>query len=194
VKCCAVDKSQQAFHVAHGSEGGRTVAYRNRGLTKSANLVTMLPMPFVYPPESQIREALEATRTVAEAAQRLGFSVRSMHRYMAHYGIRIYGQERTEKRCTKCGLVLPLDSFYQSASHRYRGSCRDCYRTMARAHEAVAEAIKSGEMVAPDRCENCDRSLRLNAHHWDYSRPLDVEWLCRACHTARHQEIAAKAA
>lgn len=50
------------------------------------------------------------------------------------------------------------------------------------AQHAVAAAIRSGLLVRPDRCSECDRACRPDAHHEDYSRPLDVVWTCRRCH------------
>jgi|SRR5215831_1150662 len=57
------------------------------------------------------------------------------------------------------------------------------------AHTAVANALYSGKLVKPPSCENCKRktsSYDLDAHHEDYNKPLDVEWLCKSCHRARH--------
>jgi len=34
-------------------------------------------------------------------------------------------------------------------------------------------------------CEHCGRAAQ--AHHGDYSKPLDVRWLCRAHHLALHR-------
>jgi hypothetical protein len=53
---------------------------------------------------------------------------------------------------------------------------------------AVREAVRNGILVRPEVCEICDKSPRdgVVAHHPDYSRPLEVEWLCRSCHTAKH--------
>jgi hypothetical protein len=35
----------------------------------------------------------------------------------------------------------------------------------------------------PDRCQGCPlETSRLEKHHDDYSRPLDVRWLCKRCH------------
>lgn len=33
-------------------------------------------------------------------------------------------------------------------------------------------------------------STKTEAHHHDYSKPLDVRWLCRACHQAAHRALA----
>jgi hypothetical protein len=58
-----------------------------------------------------------------------------------------------------------------------------------RAHEMVRAALTCGVLVRPDRCEGCRRKARVVAHHSDYARPLDVEWLCRACHGRRHVDL-----
>lgn len=47
-------------------------------------------------------------------------------------------------------------------------------------------AVLKGDLVRPDRCESCGAARQLDGHHEDYSRPLDVEWLCRVCHRRRH--------
>jgi hypothetical protein len=57
------------------------------------------------------------------------------------------------------------------------------------AHAAVAAAIQSGELVRPMTCERCpDEALDIVAHHHDYDKPLDVEWLCRPCHGKHHAD------
>lgn len=55
-----------------------------------------------------------------------------------------------------------------------------------RAHEAVARAVRDGSMcVRP--CEICgDKSAE--AHHDDYSKPLNVRWLCRQHHVEHHRK------
>lgn len=57
-----------------------------------------------------------------------------------------------------------------------------------RAWQAVNRALRSGQLVKPERCV-CGRDARVNAHHDDYSRPLDVMWLCGVCHKARHEVL-----
>ena len=52
-------------------------------------------------------------------------------------------------------------------------------------------AILAGILI-PKPCERCENSNDIEAHHEDYSRPLDVIWLCKACHGERHREINAE--
>src|SRR5262252_9196431 len=55
-------------------------------------------------------------------------------------------------------------------------------------HFAVVMAIKKGTLVRPESCEECGKKCKPHAHHDDYRRPVDVRWLCPACHGAWHKE------
>lgn len=59
------------------------------------------------------------------------------------------------------------------------------------AHNAVNNAIRDGKLKAKP-CERCGFALGVQAHHEDYSKPLEVVWLCTKCHGARHREINAE--
>lgn len=59
----------------------------------------------------------------------------------------------------------------------------------AAARKQVKNALRSGEIVKPTVCEACGSSGHLDAHHPDYDHPLDVEFLCLACHRGRHPEL-----
>jgi hypothetical protein len=64
--------------------------------------------------------------------------------------------------------------------------------TKFRAREAVHNALKRGRLVRPDACVRCGRpSRKIHGHHEDYSKPLDVTWLCPRCHKTRHAEMEA---
>ncbi len=52
------------------------------------------------------------------------------------------------------------------------------------AHHAVHKALTRGELRR-QRCEVCG-GAHTHAHHDDYSRPLDVRWLCAGCHRRHH--------
>jgi hypothetical protein len=61
---------------------------------------------------------------------------------------------------------------------RYRAENPEKYA----AHTAVGNAIRDGLLLKPLTCQTCNRGGRIEAHHDDYSRPLDVRWLCPVCH------------
>jgi hypothetical protein len=46
--------------------------------------------------------------------------------------------------------------------------------------------VKRGRLARPDRCSNCGKACRPDAHHDDYSKPAEVMFLCRSCHMKRH--------
>ena len=55
------------------------------------------------------------------------------------------------------------------------------------AHTLLNSAIKSGK-IKKQPCENCGSTVRVHGHHDDYSKPLEVRWLCPRCHKAFHKE------
>ncbi len=52
------------------------------------------------------------------------------------------------------------------------------------ARSAVTNAVRDGRLKKMD-CAFCGSSNTV-AHHHDYSKPLDVTWLCSPCHTRFH--------
>ena len=53
-------------------------------------------------------------------------------------------------------------------------------------YHRVKRAVKKGALVRPLECSRCSMIGRVYAHHADYSKPLDVVWLCRKCHREVH--------
>ena len=54
-----------------------------------------------------------------------------------------------------------------------------------KANRAVQRAIVSGKLIRPTSCEECGSAGKIDAHHEDYSKPLEVNWLCKKCHHKR---------
>jgi len=48
-------------------------------------------------------------------------------------------------------------------------------------------AIRSGKLVKQP-CEVCG-DLKVHAHHTDYSKPLEIMWLCQKHHTEEHNRL-----
>jgi len=57
----------------------------------------------------------------------------------------------------------------------------------ARAHRMLNYHLRSGH-ITKKPCEKCG-DINSEAHHEDYSKPLDVVWLCDQCHKQRHKEL-----
>ena len=57
-----------------------------------------------------------------------------------------------------------------------------------RCHVVTGNALRDGRLV-PRPCERCGHAINVQAHHEDYTKPLEVVWLCPPCHGARHREI-----
>lgn len=119
------------------------------------------------------------------------------------------GRDR-EKRCPRCGETKPLDAFGVDRHKKdgHQGHCKSCRNRTHRedqprrqqvknrwrerhperhyAHRIVEWAIESGKLVRPDACEACGNAGRVQGHHEDYSKPLEVRWLCSVCHKGEH--------
>lgn len=53
------------------------------------------------------------------------------------------------------------------------------------ARRCVEAAIAAGVLTRPDHCYGCGCSAaehRIEAHHHDYNKPLEIIWLCTPCH------------
>ena len=53
------------------------------------------------------------------------------------------------------------------------------------ANMALNYAVKLGYVERPDHCLGCgcpESESRLSSHHNDYSKPLEVVWVCAKCH------------
>lgn len=94
-------------------------------------------------------------------------------------------------RCDKCGK--PARTRQHCPDHARRASARakayyarvgvEEFKRAARG--ALKEAIRKGQLTRPTECSRCGiTDPKINGHHHDYTKPLDVEWLCYRCHAA----------
>lgn len=68
-------------------------------------------------------------------------------------------------------------------SRQWRKDHPEAYK----AHNAVNNAIRDGKIVRQS-CRVCG-DPKSHAHHADYSKPLEVDWLCARHHQREHNPI-----
>jgi hypothetical protein len=66
---------------------------------------------------------------------------------------------------------------------------REKFPKKYKARTAFRNAIRDGK-IQRQPCQKCG-SLKAQGHHEDYSKPLEVVWLCTTHHAERHRELRA---
>ena len=61
------------------------------------------------------------------------------------------------------------------------------YPERIRARQRVHYHKKQGN-ITPGTCEMCGTDKSIEAHHPDYSEPLEVVWVCSVCHRQFHKK------
>lgn len=118
-------------------------------------------------------------------------------RYVARHPEK--AREATRKSVEKGRLDPEWREKTRERRQRWRNANRERHRAQQRAWKArnkhksrasylVRRAVVHGDIVKPDECSQCGDGGLIDAHHEDYSRPLDIVWLCRPCHGFRDAE------
>ncbi len=68
---------------------------------------------------------------------------------------------------------------------------RNKNREKIRATDTLRYAIMKGTVKKPNACSICKskEKMLLHGHHPDYSKPLEVIWVCHKCHRKLHQGL-----
>jgi hypothetical protein len=77
-------------------------------------------------------------------------------------------------------------SVQRRASARYNATPEG--RRKRRFRDAVAAALRRGDLTRPIYCESCEWFGPLDAHHPSYEPGDELwgQWLCKSCHEAAH--------
>lgn len=90
------------------------------------------------------------------------------------------------RKWRKRTLLDPAAAEAQRRKDRERRLGHERQKILAR--DAARAAVRNGILVRQP-CEKCGER-KTHAHHEDYSRPLDVRWLCVSCHGKEHRRVA----
>ena len=59
-----------------------------------------------------------------------------------------------------------------------------------KANRTLNVAISNGSVTRPLTCSICGTDkYKIQGHHSDYTKPLEVIWVCTFCHSAIHKEL-----
>ena len=78
-------------------------------------------------------------------------------------------------------------SILRVCAKRYYWKHRD--RELARCR--VYDHRSRENIVKPGQCSRCGSPDKVQAHHSDYAKPLDIKWLCHSCHCKEHGKSSA---
>lgn len=119
----------------------------------------------------------------------------SVHLYQSGLSLQIIGDYYGVTRQAMWDLLrrrIPLRSNIHTGkdNHFYRGG----KTADDRAQNLLEEALERGIIIRKYKCEQCgdtgvfkDGRTKIQAHHSDYNKPLDVVWLCQKCHHEWHK-------
>lgn len=54
------------------------------------------------------------------------------------------------------------------------------------AHVITGNAIRDGKLIQASNCSVCNSTEKIEGHHDDYTKPLEVRWMCEECHKEWH--------
>ena len=96
-----------------------------------------------------------------------------------------------QNQCKDCKAEYQREYRHSStgraAQNRDQKKQRLKFPEKEKARQAVKYAVHIGELKRSVFCEGCGLPAETQAHHPDYSKPLEVIWLCRPCHRKLHK-------
>ena len=78
---------------------------------------------------------------------------------------------------------------FDSVFHKARKNYRKNHHDKCLAHSKLQYALDTGKVIRPNKCSMCGIECIPQGHHNDYTKPLDVIWLCAKCHSRIHVEL-----
>ena len=99
-----------------------------------------------------------------------------------------YPPNTTEKPCSRCKVIKPLDAFslLKGGALGLAARCKSCICALGKEYTRKHREEKAGR-PRPDRCDCCCQPhTARRAMHWDHDHSTDRfrGWLCHSCNHA----------
>ena len=90
---------------------------------------------------------------------------------------------RERERCREKQRIARINGTAKPTSYEARKRWVEENRHKTRAHNKARRALLSGKIIKPSNCSSCGKlTKKIEMHHDDYDKPLQVRWLCTKCH------------
>lgn len=99
---------------------------------------------------------------------------------------------KSEYRASEHGKAVIREQFkrrYNKHTKEYIHKAMDRYLKkpeVVRAEAKARYALKKG-LIEKKVCETCS-GIKVEMHHDNYEKPLEVRWFCRSCHMKEHRK------
>ena len=74
------------------------------------------------------------------------------------------------------------------AKKKAMDSYREKFPMKYAAHVITRNGVRDGKLVPAKICSACGSTKKIEGHHDDYTKPLEVRWLCESCHKDWHRQ------
>jgi hypothetical protein len=145
-------------------------------------------MKVMHTVKAQAKPSWPAVRVVEEA---LACGVSRKAAYWAYWGIT---GSWPPAKCVACDRTFKLRNM------TFNRVCPGCAKVgphrivsgpevIKRNARALANVALRRGKIQRQPCRDCG-ATKAEKHHPDYSKPLDIIWLCRDCHMTEHRNVA----
>ena len=128
----------------------------------------------------------EKVKPISEFYLHSKFKYQSDCKDCQKYRMKLYNRTDKRKEYNKLGnKKWQKTEKYKAYYKKRREDPENVFKAVARC--ATTRAIKKG-LLTKMPCEVCGSEKRIQAHHTDYSKPLEIVWLCSICHKKEHSK------
>lgn len=192
-RSCKIEKNDDEFYKKKSNRDGLysyciECSLKKNRITREKNLENHLRCNRKYRVEN--REILNEKAKIYYQENKESCLIRSKL-YREKNKSKISKREAIKRLSDPDRFVKNKEKHYQWAKNnrnRLNQYQKDWYqknKEKRKAHVVLFRAIKKGKIMRPEACIECKKICKPDGHHEDYNKPLDVVWICRACHSRK---------
>lgn len=96
-------------------------------------------------------------------------------------------REQDPERLREAARRCSKRPYYREMKERANKKYEKAHPEALRARQTLHNAVSRKKIIKPKACSHCGKKCNPQGHHNDYSKPLEVIWLCHKCHCEEHK-------